>query len=87
MAHALPRAVAIALANASITALERSRPAGLFSVVQGLLQSRPMGVEGEHIVAHCGVFANYYTGKVNRIHSELGAGLNVQASILSSFMG
>lgn len=42
-----------------------SRPAGLFSVVQDLLQSGHMGVEGEHSVTLCDAFANYFTGKID----------------------
>lgn len=72
----------------SVIASGRSRPANFFLRFffssdgrgggWGLLQSGPMVVEGVHSVAHCDSFANYFTGIIDCIRSDLDGKLNVQ---------
>lgn len=37
-----------------------------------------MVVKGEHSIAHCDMFPSNFAGKIDLIHSELDAGLNIQ---------
>lgn len=63
---------------ANVIVSARSRQTGLFSEVQGFLQSVPMMVEGEYSVVRCDAFTNYFAGKIDHVHSELNAGLTIQ---------
>lgn len=77
--HARVHALAIAVAKKShfstLTSSVQVCSVVLFHLVERILQSGPLGVEGEHPVAHCDLFAN----KTDCIPMELDAGLQLQS--------
>lgn len=69
MAHAQSHAVAIVLAKICYCGL-------VFGGAESFVIWRH-GLEGEHIVSHCKVFATYFAGKIDSIHSEMDDVLNL----------